>query len=195
VTNWLEEAKKPHIQEIHLTLPFYTLKHVIFVSQTLVVLKLESLYVGKDTSSVHLPSLKTLNLTSVSFQNRDDYINFLYACPILEDLHAENRDGLFNGINNVKFLPVDMECTKVVSLRAIPLFPNLISIKLVFPSYSHICWDGLVELLRHCPKLQILFIKKVFSFACSFFSIYFDKCYLIDHYGVIRSMHNVAKLT
>ena len=200
VTNWLEAAQKPNIEEIHLTLPFHTLKPVIFVSQTLVVLKLQSLYVGKDTSSVHLPSLKTLNLTSVSFENRDDYINFLYACPILEDLHAELiyfmrhdennaaeeghkpltlpmlvrasigiMDGLFNGINNVKFSRVVMECTKPVSLNAIPLFPNLISIKLVFPSYSHICWDDVVELLRHCPKLQILFIKKVFLFACSCF--------------------------
>ena len=200
VTNWLEAAQKPNIEEIHLTLPFHTLKPVIFVSQTLVVLKLQSLYVGKDTSSVHLPSLKTLNLTSVSFENRDDYINFLYACPILEDLHAELinfmrhdennaaeeghkpltlpmlvrasigiMDGLFNGINTVKFSRVVMECTKPVSLNAIPLFPNLISIKLVFPSYSHICWDDVVELLRHCPKLQILFIKKVFLFACSCF--------------------------
>ncbi|KEH25401.1 putative F-box domain, FBD domain, leucine-rich repeat domain, L domain-containing protein [Medicago truncatula] len=191
VTNWLQEAKKPHIEEIHLTLPFHTLKHVIFVSQTLVVLKLQSLYVGKDTSSVHLPSLKTLNLTSVSFENRDDYINFLNACPILEDLHAELiyfmrhdennaaeeglkpltlpmlvrvsigiMDGLFNGINNVKFLRIVMECTGAFSLKAIPLFPNLISIELLFPSYSYICWYGVVKLLRHCPKLQILFIKK-----------------------------------
>ncbi|RHN50830.1 putative FBD domain-containing protein [Medicago truncatula] len=51
-------------------------------------------------------------------------------------------------------------CTKEVSLRAIPLFPNLIWIKLLFPSYSYICWDGVVERLLHCPKLQILFIKK-----------------------------------
>jgi len=65
-------------------------------------------------------------------------------------------DGLFNVINNVKFL-------------------NLISIKLMFPIYPYICWDGVVELLRHRPKLQTLCIKKVFLFACSiFFPIYFD---------------------
>jgi len=219
VTNWLEAAKKRHIEEIHLTLPFHTLKSVIFVSKTLVVLKLEDLVVGKNTSCVNLPSLKTLNLTSVSFQNWNDYGNFLYACPILEDLHAEPiyfmghdqnnaseeglksltlpklvrasigiRDVVVNGIDNVKFLRVDMDYRKALSWKAIPLFQNLISIELLFPSYPYICWDGVVELLRYCPKLQILFIKKVFLFACFFLSIYFEKCYLIDHYGVMRSM-------
>jgi len=85
VTKWLEAAKQRHIEEIHLTLPLHTLMPDLFVSQTLVVLKLESVYVGKDTSCVHLPSLKTLSLTSVSFENHNDYTNFLYACPILED--------------------------------------------------------------------------------------------------------------
>jgi hypothetical protein len=202
VTNWLEAAKKRHIEEIHLTLPYHTLKSVIFVSTTLVVLKLEDLFVGKNTSCVNLPSLKTLNLTSVSFQSWNDYVNFLYACPILEDMHAEPiyyfmrhdqnnaseeglksltlpklvrasigiRDVVVNGMNNVKFLRVDMDYRKALSWKAIPLFQNLISIELLFPSYSFISWDGVVELLRHCPKLQILFIKKVFFFfACFLF--------------------------
>ncbi|RHN50829.1 putative leucine-rich repeat 2 [Medicago truncatula] len=54
------------------------------------IYKFKSVYVGKDTSCVHLLSLKTLSLISVSFENRNDYINFLHACPILEDLHAES---------------------------------------------------------------------------------------------------------
>jgi len=173
VTKWLEATKQCHMEELHLTLPSHTLTPDLFVSKTLVVIKIERVYVGKDTSCVHLPSLKTLSLTVVSFENQNDYINFLYACPILEDWHAEPIyfmerdyinaseegltfltlpklvrasirifDGLFNVINNVKFL-------------------NLISIKVMFPSYLYICWDGVVELLRHCPKLQILYIKKV----------------------------------
>jgi hypothetical protein len=89
VTKWLEAAKQRYIEEIHLSLPSHTLMPDIFLSQTLVVLKLESLHVGKDTSCVHLPSLKTLNLTSVSFENWNEYVNFLYAYPILEDLHVE----------------------------------------------------------------------------------------------------------
>lgn len=51
--------------------------------------KFKSVYVGKDTSCVHLLALKTLSLISVSFENRNDYINFLHAYPILEDLYAE----------------------------------------------------------------------------------------------------------
>jgi len=88
--------------------------------------------------------------------------------PKLVRASIRKMDALFNGINNVKFLRVVMECTGAVSMKAIPLFPNLISIELVFPSYSYICWYGVVKLLRHCPKLQILFIKKVFWFAFSF---------------------------
>jgi len=197
VTKWLEAAKKRHIEEIHLTLPFHTLKPGLFVSQTLVVLKLETVYVGKDTSCVHIPSLKNRIFWSVLFENQNNYINFLYACPVLEDWHAEpiyfmKRDeknaseeglksltlpklvrasirimeGLFNVIKNVKFL-------------------NIICVELVFPRFSDICWDGVVQLLRNCPNLQILCIKKVVLFACSFFSSYiFDECYLIDHYGL-----------
>jgi len=101
VTKWLEAAIQLHIEEIDLTFPSHTLKPVIFVSKNLVVLRLERLYIGKDTSCVHLPSLKTLNLTSVSFENQNDYINFLYACPILEDLHAEPIYFMRHDENNV----------------------------------------------------------------------------------------------
>ncbi|XP_024641770.1 putative FBD-associated F-box protein At5g53635 [Medicago truncatula] len=89
VTEWLEASKQRSIEEVHLTLYYHTLKPSIFIFQTLVVLKLERLNVGADTSCVDLPSLKTLTLEYVYFENWNDYINFLYACPILEDLHAQ----------------------------------------------------------------------------------------------------------
>jgi hypothetical protein len=89
VSKWLKAAIQRHIEEIHIILPSHTLKPRLFVSQSLVDLKLKSVDVEKDTSCVHLPSLKTLNLKSVTFENRNYYINFLYACPILEDLHAD----------------------------------------------------------------------------------------------------------
>ncbi|KEH25411.1 putative FBD domain, leucine-rich repeat domain, L domain-containing protein [Medicago truncatula] len=195
VTKWLKAAKQHCVEELHLSLRFHTLNPVIFISQTLVVLKLKRIDFSIDTSCVHLPLLKKLHLKYVGFRNRNDYINFLSASPILHKLHAEHirlrsemrsdknnipeegfksltlsklvrasissMDALFNGIDNVEFLRItkgfkDQEATFI----AIPLFPNLNHIELVFCNSSFHCWDGIGELLRHCPKLQILIIKK-----------------------------------
>ena len=89
VAKWLEATKHRSIEEVHLSLCYKTLKPNIFIFQTLVVLKLERVIVGKNTSCVDLPSLKTLTLEYVYFKNWNDYINFLNACPILEDLNVE----------------------------------------------------------------------------------------------------------
>ncbi|GAU37616.1 hypothetical protein TSUD_365370 [Trifolium subterraneum] len=95
---WLEAAKRRRVEELHIILPPFdlihldhcrTLKSTIFISQTLVVVKLEGLQIGTDTSSVHLPSLKTLHLTCVYFTDQNDYINFLSACPNVDDLEVE----------------------------------------------------------------------------------------------------------
>lgn len=196
VTEWLEASKQRSIEEVHLTLYYHTLKPSIFIFQTLVVLKLERLNVGADTSCVDLPSLKTLTLEYVYFENWNDYINFLYGCPILEDLqvedisirtltkHYENnvpdvgfksltlaklvrasidsKDAHFNGIDNVEFLRIIKGYgSKEECFEFIPVFSNLVHIELVFWYHSIHSWDGVVELLRHSPRLQILFIKKV----------------------------------
>ncbi|KEH43138.1 F-box/RNI/FBD-like domain protein [Medicago truncatula] len=195
VTKWLEVAKRRRVEEFHLTLYYHNLKPIIFISQTLVVLKLKRLNVGNDTLCVDLPSLKTLYLQLVYFKNQKDYINFLSACPILEDFHAKSiyihsemnhdeydapkglksltlsklirarissMDVLFNGINNVEFLRITTESrNQEASFKVIPVFPNLIHIDLVFCHHSFHCWDGVVELLRCCSKLQILSIRKV----------------------------------
>jgi len=188
VTKWLEATKQRSIEEVHLTLYDHTLKPSIFISQTLVVLKLERLNVGKDTSCVDLPSLKTLTLEYVSFENWNDYINFLNACPILEDLHAEyinifsdivQEEGFksltlpklvranisevnahLNGSDNVEFLRIKF-WFKEASFNVIPMFSNLIHIELVFCHFTFHNWDCVEELLRHAPKLQFLYIKKV----------------------------------
>jgi hypothetical protein len=86
----LEATKQRHVEEFHLALNATTLKPKIFISRTLVVLKLEMVHIASNTSCVHLPSLKTLLLCFVYFENPNNYINFLSACPNLEDLHAYN---------------------------------------------------------------------------------------------------------
>ncbi|MCI20840.1 F-box/LRR-repeat protein, partial [Trifolium medium] len=62
---------------------------ILFKRWTLTYLKLKKLKFASDTSCVDLPSLKTLHLKSVLFTNRNDYINFLSACPNLEELHSK----------------------------------------------------------------------------------------------------------
>jgi hypothetical protein len=86
---WFEAAKERRVEEFHLTMLFHDLNPITFISQTLVVLKLMNVVIGNDTSCVDLPSLKTLHLSLVEFENLNDYIGFLSACPNLEDLHAE----------------------------------------------------------------------------------------------------------
>jgi len=150
------------------------------------------LYIASDTSCVDLPSLKTLDLRYVYFKIRNDYINFLSGCPIIQDLHVDridirsemdrvknnapeeglrsltlsnlvrasfsSMDPLFNGIDNVEFLSISTRFREA-SFKVITVFTNLIHLEVMFLCNS--CWDGVAELLRHCPKLQIISIRKV----------------------------------
>jgi hypothetical protein len=176
---WLEAAKQRRVEEFHLSFGLDSIRvnANIFISQTLVVLKLEKLRITSDTSCVHLPSLKTLHLKLVSFDNQNECINFLSACPNLKDLHVEvsctrhygnyalrewTIDYMFDVVKNVQFLsiacnPGNQQC----SFKNIPVFQNLIHIELWFRCCLCLYWDDVAELLRHCPKLQILFINKV----------------------------------
>lgn len=73
----------------------------------------------------------------------------------------------FNVINNVEFLHISSSHDPYLQMhdhvdifKAIPLFSNLIHIELWFNALFH-GWDCVVELLCHCRKLQIVFIRKV----------------------------------
>jgi hypothetical protein len=209
---WLEATKCRDVEEFHLIMNFHTLQPNIFISQTLVVLKLDTVKIARDTSYVYLPSVKTLDLKFVYFKTRKDYVNFLYGCPILQDLHSKHiyvrgdindknnvvpekgfkssvtlskldiasissKDVMFNGIGNVEFLRIVTGFrSQEASFKFIPVFSNLIHIDLMFFHSSFHCWDGVVELLGHSPKLQILVIKKVRCYLCwftySFLSLY-----------------------
>ncbi|AES97664.1 putative F-box domain, FBD domain, leucine-rich repeat domain, L domain-containing protein [Medicago truncatula] len=184
---WVEAAKHRQVEKFHLTLNDVTLSTTIFISKTLVDLKLERLKVETDNLCVDLPSLKTLHLGHVSFHNRNDFMKLLNACPILLDLvtslstytrhdthnegdevksfflsklvraHIYSTDIPFNLISNVEYL-----CIVDSPFKGIPVFQNLIHIGLWFNHFFH-GWDGVVDLLKNCPKLQILFISKCCS--------------------------------
>ncbi|CAJ2639035.1 unnamed protein product [Trifolium pratense] len=189
---WLEAAKQRRVEEFHIFLNNVTMSSNIFISQTLVVLKLENLRVEDENLCVDLPSLKTLHLKYVCFENQNDIKKVLKACPNLEDLHTSypryirrceknkefrslflsklvkadigSNDVPFKVIYNVKFLRVikvkpSLKKNIKEFFKGIPVFGNLIHIELWFYGFFH-GWDGVVQLLQHCPKLQILYMRK-----------------------------------
>ncbi|THF94084.1 hypothetical protein TEA_018418 [Camellia sinensis var. sinensis] len=62
------------------------LPHTIFTSKTLVVLTLWEAFLDVP-GSVWLPSLKSLNLHSVKYENEDSLLKLLSGCPVLENLY------------------------------------------------------------------------------------------------------------
>jgi len=78
------------------------LPYTILTCTTLVVLKLNFIDMGDNFSPSHvtLPSLKTLHLTNITFEQDNDLMNLIEGCPILEDLHLfEVFDGTYAGWN------------------------------------------------------------------------------------------------
>ena len=88
INQWLEAAKRRHIQNIFLKLGRrVTLLPTIFSCKTLVVLKLRDL---KLSSMFHccvdLPLLETLSLIDVRLKDLEDLKKLIYGCPTLKDL-------------------------------------------------------------------------------------------------------------
>jgi hypothetical protein len=88
LNKWIEVAKQRRIE--YLNLRYFNVLLVpttIFCCKTLVDLKLGYVHVANmDRCSVDLPSLKTLDLNSVSFHNMENFMRLIYGCPILENL-------------------------------------------------------------------------------------------------------------
>jgi hypothetical protein len=200
---WVEAAKRRCVEEFHLSMVARISNDTIFTCQTLVVLNLRWLRVEAENLCGDLPSLKTLRLRFVHFKNQNILQQLLNASPNLEYLRTyrivynelyENSalekfnsmslarfvraeigavDVPYNVVKNVEFLCV-YDAEKII-IKSFTVFPNLIHINLqfdcLFPG-----WDGIVQLLQHCPKLQILFISKVccviYLFACSVLNIF-----------------------
>jgi len=180
--SWVEAAKRRCIEEFHLSMAASIWNDRIFTSQTLVVLKLDRLRVEAENLRGDLPSLKILSLRLVYFKNQKALQQLLNASPNLEDLRTNGIlyikryesivnslslaslvraeigaiDVPYNVVNNVEFLCLAGN----IIFKSFPVFPNLIHINLQYYCFFH-GWDGIVQLLQHCPKLQILFISKV----------------------------------
>ncbi|XP_057446555.1 F-box/FBD/LRR-repeat protein At4g00160-like [Lotus japonicus] len=162
----------------------------IFTCKTLVVLKLHRTKLEPiSAGSVDLPFLKLLHLQHLRFSKRACLAELLSGCPILEDFKAKSlfflqdvadtefktlpkllraelpariADFLLGVVSNVKFLHIDEidgslgEGTKPY---VFPMFHNLTHLELEYRCYND-NWSQVVELLQHCPMLQVLVINQ-----------------------------------
>ncbi|XP_045831574.1 putative FBD-associated F-box protein At3g50710 [Trifolium pratense] len=179
---WIETIKRHPVENLQISFSIL-LPSSIFRFSTLVVLKLLKVTISVDNISVNLPSLKTLHLFLVYFKNRDNFNNVLNGCPILEDFktdiynrsrgYTDNLKILSNlittniwtyildvpickAIQNVHFLILDINRFNHTDF---PIFRNLIQLELSVTNLKRL--DDVVELLRHCPKLQIFSFEKM----------------------------------
>jgi hypothetical protein len=90
-----------------------------------------------------------------------------------------STDVPFDAISNVEFLrllraqdPISHTKNMEEFFKRIPVFHNLIHVELCFAGFFH-GWDGVVDFLRHCPKLQILHMSKVYGVVTFIFYCYF----------------------
>ncbi|KAL7216984.1 hypothetical protein ACSBR1_028832 [Camellia fascicularis] len=89
VDSWISAAIEHNVQELELRDDVETnvkLPHTIFTSKTLVVLTLWEAFLDVP-GSVWLPSLKSLNLHSVKYENEDSLLKLLSGCPVLENFY------------------------------------------------------------------------------------------------------------
>ncbi|GAU33931.1 hypothetical protein TSUD_357300 [Trifolium subterraneum] len=90
LNKWIEAAKQRGIQYLslrYLNAMLEPTSTTLFCCKTLVVLKLLNMRVANMHScSVDLPSLKTLDMNSVYFDDMENLTRLISGCPILENL-------------------------------------------------------------------------------------------------------------
>ncbi|XP_057453127.1 F-box/FBD/LRR-repeat protein At4g26340-like [Lotus japonicus] len=179
INAWVEGLTQQHIQNLDMELSrAVSLSCHTLCCKTLVVLKLTRVSLHA-CSSVELPSLKSLHLADVDFQQPQHLMELLYGLPILEDLkarHIYTKLDVSSFKEEFKSLP-KLVRAELKSLRGwldVPLqaISNVESLTIIkygtfemipeFPNLTHLVftfvdsWDFLLEMLKNCPKLQDL---------------------------------------
>ncbi|XP_045786719.1 F-box/FBD/LRR-repeat protein At4g26340-like [Trifolium pratense] len=127
VDRWIETAKQHPVENFQLISRFncISLPPNIFRFSTLVVLKLMSVKVVGDISA-DLPSLQTLQLNDVCFENKECFNKLLFGCPILRTLRTsiyyikkEEDEGVrlstewFQSLSNLNTADIDIDAFDV----------------------------------------------------------------------------------
>ncbi|XP_057444507.1 F-box/FBD/LRR-repeat protein At4g00160-like, partial [Lotus japonicus] len=183
VSVWVNAVVQCKVQHLELSLctpnPLQPLPNLssIFTCKTLLVLKLQGTKLEPISSgSVDLPFLKLLHLQDLRFSKRACLAELLSGCPILEDFkakrlyfHQDVADTEFKTlpkllglVNNVKFLRIDWIARRLGNgpgPYVFPMFHNLTHVELEYRTFNT-DWSEVVELLKCCPKLQVLIINQ-----------------------------------
>ncbi|XP_057438373.1 F-box protein At4g09920-like [Lotus japonicus] len=227
VNRWLNKAIQRGVENLEVDCyPGYELPSNFFNCTTLVVVKLH--WAGSslcnDFSSVYLPSLKTLHLNPdggiAYFCKAQDFMEFLYGCPILENLVAKTlrfNDCSYEGkvkslskLVRAEICDLDGEGVFHYSVKVfsnvkflsidqcnedIPMFPNLIHLELI-----RVELKSVLDILSCSPNLQIFDLDFKYSSGEDWpnpqlvpecFSSQLKKCVIANYTGMANQMRFV----
>ncbi|ESW23065.1 hypothetical protein PHAVU_004G015500 [Phaseolus vulgaris] len=163
------------LEHIHLQMGWFTaVPSVVFICKTLVVLKLDTSLL-ENISFVDLPLLKILHLYSLILVHCDLLQQCLSGCLNVEDLEVKcvgyiTREKFHSFpklvrakidscsvpleiVKNVEFLVTD----RIYKEDLVCEFQNLVQLEFATLECSE-GWLHVLEVFRHCPKLQTLVI-------------------------------------
>ncbi|PNY02802.1 F-box/LRR-repeat protein [Trifolium pratense] len=170
--DWIEAAKQRGVEDLQLSmLTFKTAFSIliryyaegfqtispssIFSCRTLVILKLKRLRVAEDLKK----------LISASLVLEDLYIMVGYieraSIPIrrVNDLYHVLFKAIYYDVQFLRLEPKLPNENIISYFKGSPVFRNLIHLELLFHHFHG--WDDVVDVLQHCPNLQILSVEKV----------------------------------
>ncbi|XP_057437531.1 F-box/FBD/LRR-repeat protein At5g56420-like [Lotus japonicus] len=225
VKTWLKTAADRKVENLQINCLAFCqdLPCSIFSITTLVVLQLKCV-AFKGFFSVELPLLKTLHLDHVTFLKSQHFADLLNGCPLLENLEAKIISSAYDpssesetkfttlpklvradaftvwigfGIPvrtfcNVEFLRIDRFCDV-----DIPIFPNLIRLDLIFEVGVYSKWESVLDMLNHCPQLQILVLENQYAWPNTHvrecFSSQLRRC-ILKKFSGMKSQMRFAEL-
>ncbi|KAG4936408.1 hypothetical protein JHK82_050614 [Glycine max] len=180
VNAWISAATQHRVEHLDLSLgcAVELPSFLLFSCKTLVVLKLLNVVLSFNNSCcVYLPRLKILHLSSVAFSKDRDLAQLLSGSPNLEDLEASDlmfksyvvetefrrlsnllRAHIFTPefplevVDNVQFLRINWKDHNGFTSE----FQNLTHLEF----FSYRGGFFVLDLIKRCPKLQILTIYK-----------------------------------
>lgn len=152
VTGWILNVLGRGVSDLDLSLLEYPLPSKIFVSKTLVRLKLgpaDELSFTMATKHVFLPKLKTLYIDSVVFEERGfGFVKLLDGCPVLEELVLMNI-----GWENWKFCTVSIKTLKRLTYLSEDTYENPKSVSFDTPNLVYLEYSDAIA--GKYPKVNL----------------------------------------
>nr|VDD62300.1 unnamed protein product [Brassica oleracea] len=151
VTVWILHALGRGVSDLTLRLSEYPLPHEVFVSKTLVRLKLgegHDVTFSADVEDVFLPKLKILDIDSVVFEEEGvGFARLLSGCPVLEELVLTNM-----GWENWEFCSVSVTTLKRLTIFLDDFDENPMSVSFDTPNLEYLEYSD--NIAREYPKVN-----------------------------------------